>query len=810
MAGVQIGDIVRLTELAWQVYNYGFSTEGRASRQYAEFFADVEHLAGQLSLLVQVVNGAQQTLQTHASGHAPRPRWHLGSFLDIVGDYQSTLTECNVLIEANNRYRDTRNPARNIEWNVLVQPSVRRLRERILLHNTRIQHALRPFEIDLLTRIYEDLAHRIDVVDNRVQKLQDDLRALTGFLVPTLAEALESQKRHRIHRVDVPAEINLQLEDEFGLHPQIIDGGYPSLRTMADSFIRSYDHSIVSFVPSDTIKSPPLTQYIPLLKCQFLIDKIQDSQELLDAPRLSHWPSFIKSLEEKLSNECRRFNEEMTAPEIPSIVDVEDMLFLWPVEPQTQPFDTVTARLMMEDLLEAPLAARDPTHHKRLRLMRHAGTSDDRYRLIITVSIDGQLALHRRVVDFDISSSVLNPVYALPSRQRVPLEVLLEENNNIHRLVFLHRSDLYRFQQALTGFKVVDDYAEDYANAIFVAAGQASDSTEDVSLQLWIPRRLDGSFITDDSSTTYTTTGNASLFDNSSTYQRRDSAASFSTNFGQWPSQPNFRSVTASPASMSQRQGTVSNVPIIRQPANTQRSPVSPGPSSRPSYSSVANTLPPTSPTRNNTPLINEVHSRRSSIRAGGSNSSSASDHSVTIRAGTGIIYNKPTKPFLVLFTKNPNDGTTSLVTLAIDEGTKPNPERCKCRQAPEVCRITAIEQQRGARPLSVLRRPGAWNLLQLAPLRRRDAAATVTLATRTTRISILFRSVAARKTFGGGWCECDTSREGLENDCMKRQGHVGLFGQVNVLYRRQITKWHERNENRVDLDDQPPQTGLG
>ena len=153
------------------------------------------------------------------------------------------------------------------------------------------------FASDLLTRIYEDLAHRIDVVDNHVQEVQNDLRALTGFLVPTLAEALESQSRHLIHRVEVPAEIGLQLDHEFGRHPQSADGGYPSLRAMADGFLASYEHSTVSFVP-DTVRSPPVAQYICLLKCQFLIDKIQDSQELLDAPRLSHWPSFIKSLEE--------------------------------------------------------------------------------------------------------------------------------------------------------------------------------------------------------------------------------------------------------------------------------------------------------------------------------------------------------------------------------------------------------------------------------------------------------------------------------------------------------------------------------
>ena len=38
--------------------------------------------------------------------------------------------------------------------------------------------------------------------------------------------------------------------------------------------------------------------------------------------------------------------------------------------------------------------------------------------------------------------------------------MLLEEGTNTHRLAFVSLADLLLFQQALTGYKVVDDYAE--------------------------------------------------------------------------------------------------------------------------------------------------------------------------------------------------------------------------------------------------------------------------------------------------------------------------------------------------------------
>ena len=65
-----------------------------------------------------------------------------------------------------------------------------------------------------------------------------------------------------------------------------------------------------------------------------------------------------------------------------------------------------------------------------------------------------------RTVDFDITSAVLNPVYASPSNENAPFEIILEENHNSHIIRFVNREDLFMFQQALTGFQVVDDYAE--------------------------------------------------------------------------------------------------------------------------------------------------------------------------------------------------------------------------------------------------------------------------------------------------------------------------------------------------------------
>ena len=54
----------------------------------------------------------------------------------------------------------------------------------------------------------------------------------------------------------------------------------------------------------------------------------------------------------------------------------------------------------------------------------------------------------------------MTPLYALPQGDAVNWEMLLEEGSNTHRLAFVSLADLLLFQQALTGYKAVDDYAE--------------------------------------------------------------------------------------------------------------------------------------------------------------------------------------------------------------------------------------------------------------------------------------------------------------------------------------------------------------
>ncbi|KAF7561911.1 hypothetical protein G7046_g2220 [Stylonectria norvegica] len=425
MSVPQIGDIIKLGELAWQLYNYGCSPELRAS------------------------DSAQRLLNERRASTAGQPRWHLGSLFEIIGDYRATLTQCHKLLKENDRYCKTTGVLKNITWNVMVQDSVDRLRSQILLHNSRIQHALKPFEIDLLTRIYQDtqdIARQLHAVGTNVNIVRDELRSLICHLAPSLAVELGLPPRGEVNKVILPVEIRELLEAKFNEHPSRETGDNPPIQDIRDSFITNYDqiadHSRPMF--------------------SFLMEKMKEAPELRHEAGLSHWPSFVDALEEDLSQQCYHFRQQALLPDLS--VRTDTMLALWPAQEIIQPFETIRAPLKLEELLQLPLAS-SHGYTPTLKLFRHEDTQDCWYRIVVDSGAPGSQHLrsereNENVIDFNITTAVLNPIYALPSGKEEPIEITLEENRNIHKLVFVHIAHVLAFQHALTGFQVVNDYVE--------------------------------------------------------------------------------------------------------------------------------------------------------------------------------------------------------------------------------------------------------------------------------------------------------------------------------------------------------------
>ena len=113
---------------------------------------------------------------------------------------------------------------------------------------------------------------------------------------------------------------------------------------------------------------------------------------------------------------------------------------------------------------DRPLAVESETSTWRMmRLLRKCG-SHDQFRIIDTCGHnDLQPASNPKVVDLNIRTAVLIPIYADPvdsTGMFPPLEIILEQNESLHRYVFQHKDDLLSFQEILTGYKVAAGYTE--------------------------------------------------------------------------------------------------------------------------------------------------------------------------------------------------------------------------------------------------------------------------------------------------------------------------------------------------------------
>lgn len=200
--------------------------------------------------------------------------------------------------------------------------------------------------------------------------MRNDLRSLIDALAPDLKTALDERDALRVPLLPVPPEIEQELEGVFRSHPSCQDEKYPPLCDIADAFLMSLDQSTKYFQPGSTVteQTPPAGQYLNLMKCLFLVKKMEVAEELVNATPQSHWPSYFEELKEvgcphcppafdadesqRLSHECDRFSRGMVAPRHPLAEADEESLNFWIVETQGGLIDTVTTRATLEDLME--------------------------------------------------------------------------------------------------------------------------------------------------------------------------------------------------------------------------------------------------------------------------------------------------------------------------------------------------------------------------------------------------------------------------------------------------------------------------
>lgn len=430
-------------------------------------------------------------------------------------------------------------------------------------------------------------------------------------------------------------------------------------------------------------------------------------------------------------------------------------------------------------------------------------------------------------------------------------EIILRRDEKIARMSFKSMSSLLKFQQAVTGWKAWASYTQYNVLVMFVLGGRKEPLVEKASVQLWIPKQTEGSLITNsDAAASTSSTPAASRQGSVATSYMRTSPASprsmppppvpVGANGFNRDGLGGVQSRHPSLPTIPQRQSTSTSVFSSSWPRRTSPDPIGgtspPGrqsffpiggpprqspprkPVGQPSSPRRSSTLFPTNSNPNSNSTNGSSNDRSHSISSAistaavsmSSTSSSSDVRSVSISTGantTGFLHQKPPKPMLVLFTENPDDGKFSFVTIKIDEETNIEPERCNCRRSDKdgaSCAVAAIERHKGDSNLDARRyepSPSSseldWNIARLA-LNNPASASKDTNLPNLKRLSVAFPDAQSRALFGGtpNKCRCKAKSEGELKKCL-REGHRGLWGEVQEFYRKQGNNFHRERYGR-------------
>lgn len=103
------------------------------------------------------------------------------------------------------------------------------------------------------------------------------------------------------------------------------------------------------------------------------------------------------------------------------------------------------------------------TVSRKIRVSRRVDY-EHRFRLVETYTFRGQPQVEEsQTIDINIRKTALIPIYANPLGKGgtpPPLQIIVEDSTARYSFEFMELKGLLLFQQALTGFRVVEDFME--------------------------------------------------------------------------------------------------------------------------------------------------------------------------------------------------------------------------------------------------------------------------------------------------------------------------------------------------------------
>lgn len=257
--------------------------------------------------------------------------------------------------------------------------------------------------------MHADVLVHIQEVRRDVQEVRREVLRLQGVVVPELQQGLDRQEA-QTNLLPVPAAIRDRLEHIYNTTTT----RDASLSDLADAFVTHFYESTYPFQPMSRIardRVPPDKAYLNLIKCIWLIEKLKESEEYQNIPEGSHWTSYLAELEKVLSDECRRFEDDLVTPSQPTLSD--EHLRIWRRENRSS---TVIipreAELVLSTRVIQRATENDEQQELKLQLLRYLDeTNGQEFTINLYGRDDGNPLVNS--LDFNLRTAVLIPRYVV-------------------------------------------------------------------------------------------------------------------------------------------------------------------------------------------------------------------------------------------------------------------------------------------------------------------------------------------------------------------------------------------------------------
>lgn len=479
------------------------------AEQYVNFGSEVQFLAGNLQKLEQVIKNLNNQL--------PRPQqWDLKSLVKICGDFRKTIQECEKLLYDRRKFADVQESGclRNIQWNFAIESDVRRLRDRVVFHNVKIQTVLKPLETTLILDLREDVSRMHNDLANRMTEgfaeILSAVQTIKGVFTSNAQDADYQASKPPPELPSIPEYMESKFsaatnaDRKASSQEPLKEKNFP-FYTGITAFHHHFEKSTVQFKRSETPdkgffseRTPQPRQYLELMKSIWIIKRIKQGEEWAESAsdRLSQ--CYIRELEGKCIQEFSRFSQgdvqqRLEKPDERNIISLQQEEFsIWLDDHEDEDvFESSTDYL--DEILRVHLKS-DSRHRKQeLAVFRK---SDNNLELQnFSSKITG--ALNRDSVrDYALlNRAFLIPWYANPESSSQAFNVTFSGNEGVsanRAFVFLKLQDVLDFQQAVTGYKVAFDRSNIKSLLFQSTSCFTSRRIRGTGrIQIWFPKRLE-------------------------------------------------------------------------------------------------------------------------------------------------------------------------------------------------------------------------------------------------------------------------------------------------------------------------------